>query len=152
MTKYLVVHGGPRVGITIEPPGVRFTHPFECWAIRSGRQVEFAYTKLHRILDRYHLGGSYDSFARYAFEYDELCALVAAHMGPSDDDRLQAALDESRRLAAYRPSRVDLWPLASLAPTALGAAVRIFGYALKFLVIMLVTPFVLSRFGRRDKW
>lgn len=65
----------------------RIKLPFESWALRTGPQVLFAHTKMHRILKNGYLMGSYEVGAQYAFTYDEMCAIMTKYIGPSDRER-----------------------------------------------------------------
>ncbi len=61
--------------------------PFEAWTLLTGKQVICVERRLHKLLERHHLSGSYEKGALYAFAYDELCAVLRDQLGPSDRDR-----------------------------------------------------------------
>lgn len=60
---------------------------FEAWTLLTGKQIICVERRLHKLLERHHMGGSYAQGALYAFEYAELCAILRDQLGPSDRDR-----------------------------------------------------------------
>lgn len=93
--KYIVVTpAGDLCKVHIVPEGRDMPTPFESWALRDGKQIVFATTKMHKILHSNHFAGSYDQGALYAYTYDEMCAIITANIGPSDRERYEAGLRE----------------------------------------------------------
>lgn len=93
---------------------------FEAWTLLTGKQVMCVERRLHRLLERHHLGGSYDKGALYAFEYGEMCAVLRDQLGPSDRERYLKLQQDVRTLRHGAPwqrmraaSHVS-WRLASL--------------------------------------
>ena len=74
------------------------TGEFEAWTLLTGKQIMCVERRLHKLLERHHLGGTYDQGALYAFEYGELCAVLRDQLGPSDRDRCMK-LQEVRPVA-----------------------------------------------------
>jgi hypothetical protein len=73
------------------PEGTDVTTPFESWALRDGKQILFATSKMHKTLQSHHFAGSYEQGAMYAYTYQEMCAIISAHLGPSDRERYEFA-------------------------------------------------------------
>lgn len=96
------------------------TGEFEAWSLRTGKQVLFVEKRLHRLLERHHVGGSYDQGAVYAFEYAEMCTVLREYLGPSDFERyvsLQQAAKASAHSVPWQRTRltgVVAWRLAGL--------------------------------------
>jgi hypothetical protein len=89
--KYVVVKpAGDLSKIFIMTEGAMITGPFESWALLDGKQVLFATTKMHKVLQSHHFAGSYEQGAMYAYTFTELCAIMSAHLGPSDRERYEA--------------------------------------------------------------
>jgi len=149
---YLVVHDKRgRVGITIEPEGKVYDHPIKVWAIASGKQVEFAHMRMHKVLDSYHLGGSYQSFAMYAMDFDELCAVIEHHMGPCDEDRYNALLAEQAAQAKMDKQfgSVKAHVATFFAIETGSLVIKVAWYACKFVLFCLVFPFVIHWFNKK---
>lgn len=149
-TEYLVVHDfGQFSGITIEGPGKVYPHPTQCWAIRTGPQVMVARSKLGKTLTHFHLGGRFQDTANYALSFDELSAVVRMQMGPSDSERYFEA--STRMLdapaSAHRPGLIA----AQVTSLSLLTVVKFVGLSAKFLMTMLIMPFVIMFFNKRGK-
>lgn len=94
--KYVVVRPANGLAkIYILEEGEQVATPFESWALRTGPQILFATTKMHKVLHSQHMLGSYETGAMYAYSYEELCAIIAGSLGPSDRQRYEAGLKES---------------------------------------------------------
>ena len=149
---YLVVHDKRgRIGITIEPAGKTYDYPIKVWAIANGKQVEFAHMRMHKLLASYHYGGSYQTFAMYALSFEELTAIVEAHMGPSDEDRYKALLEEEA--AAQTMDRqmgsVKAHVATFFAIQTGSFIVKFMWYASKFVLFCMVFPFVIHWFNKK---
>jgi len=76
---------------------------FEAWTLLTGKQIICVERRLHKLLERHHMGGSYDKGALYAFEYAELCAVLRDQLGPSDRDRYLKLQEDVRLLEHGAP-------------------------------------------------
>lgn len=93
--KYVVVRpAGDLCKVFIMEDGTDVTMPFESWALREGRQILFATTKMHKALQSHHFAGSYENGAMYAYTYEEMRAILSAQLGPSDRERYEQGLKE----------------------------------------------------------
>ena len=86
---------------------------FEAWTLLSGKQIMYVERRLHRLLERHHLGGTYDQGALYAFEYAELCAVLREQLGPSDRERYVKLLETRPTVHRAQRQRVRVWSYAS---------------------------------------
>jgi hypothetical protein len=145
--EYLVVHDlGSVSGLTIVKAGKTYNHPIESWAIRSGSQVMMARSKLGKLLDKQHLGGSFEGMAQYGLSYEELKAVVTHQMGPSDRERYMQAVQQTDQVL----SREDKVRLTAQVSTSIFETLFItLGHGIKFLAIMLIMPFIIMFFGKR---
>lgn len=96
------------------------TGEFEAWTLLTGKQILCVEKRLHKVLERHHLGGTYEQGALYAFEYSEMCAVLREHLGPSDRERYTQLKNVSesvvRRPTWLRPATVSrvLWRTAGV--------------------------------------
>jgi len=101
--RYVVVRpAGELSRIYIVDEGTAIQGPFESWALRDGKQILFATTKMHKVLQNQHFAGSYDKGAMYAYAYEDLCAVMTVNLGPSDRDRYEAGLKEDSQPVLIR--------------------------------------------------
>lgn len=146
MTEYLVVHKTAKYsGISIEPAGKVYDHPTECWAIRSGKQFLFARMKLPNLLDKFYFGGTYEKMAHYIISYQEMCAIVSDHMGPSDRKRYEMAL-----AAAEGRKTVDWVAVApALIQGTLSTITLILARGFRLLSVVILLPIALHWLNKR---
>lgn len=105
--KYVVARpAGDLSKIFILSEGADVPTPFESWALREGKQILFATTKMHKVLHSHHFAGSYEQGAMYAYTYVELCAILTAHLGPSDKARYEAGLKAQSQVTLIREPNV----------------------------------------------
>lgn len=86
--QYLVLHDkGPLSGISIEPGGKVYKHRIACWAIMSGKQMDYVHLQMGRHLNKYYMSGAYQQMALYALTFDELKLILSNRMGVDDEER-----------------------------------------------------------------
>lgn len=122
---------------------------FEAWTLRSGKQIICAERRLHKVLERHHLGGSFENGALYAFEYAEMCAVLRDQFGPSDQDRYE----ELKRPVPTGHPTVTWWERYKLAihvswKIAAFTAFVLFK-TLKTVVLFVIVGLVLAAIGKR---
>jgi hypothetical protein len=145
--EYLVAHElGDRSGVTIESAGKTYGHRTECWAIVSGKQFVFARTRFGRVMDKFHLGGSFERMANYAVSYEELCAVVEAYMGPSDRQRYELMTRTS-------PGTGAMWQglIMTITGNVLRTSLIVLGRGMRLLLVVIVVPFVLRFFNHMGR-
>jgi hypothetical protein len=147
VTEYLVLHKlGNMSGISVEPAGGTYEHPTECWALDTGKKVMYARRRIVGDLATFHLGGTFESRARYVMPYDELYAVLTERMGPCD--RVKYLLVRER--AAQTPY-VGLRSRGEFASRSADLLLFTVGKALKFLTIVLLFPFLIMWFNKRTR-
>jgi len=143
--EYLVVHDlGQLSGITIERAGRSRAHRIECWALDDGKRVVFARMQMWRLLRHYHVGGSYSDMAKYGLSYGELLRVVASRIGPCDRERYELTIR-----TAPRAESPGAWPLIETVATgALETLWVVFRGSVKFVLVVVLLPFVIMFFNR----
>lgn len=151
--KYIVVAPtGELSKVYIMADGAMVTQPFESWALRDGKQIVFATIKMHKVLQSHHFAGSYENGAMYAYTYDEMCAIISSHIGPSDRERYETGLKEESNKTLIKGSPVGIhlpkWQrIAYILWKALEFAVRISIKAFSVVIFLVILPFILKWFG-----
>lgn len=150
--KYVVVRpAGDLAKVFIIPDGVDVTLPFESWALRDGQQILFATTKMHKVLQSHHFSGSYESGALYAYTYEELCAIMRAHLGPSDEERYGAGLREQSNQTSIKD--IPLWHVSGWTRIAyilwkgFELTVKVSIKILTTIIFLVILPFIIKWFN-----
>ena len=121
---------------------------FEAWTLATGKQIVCVELLLHKLLERHHMGGSYDVGALYAFEYAEMCAVLRDRLGPSDRDRylqLKQMPAASKRGQSWSRTKVAAhlsWRLVEL-------AIYMVYKTVTTIVLFVVVAVILSVIGKR---
>lgn len=152
MTKY----------ITVQPKGPDFcvlrtatsedelAEPFESWALRSGQQILYVNNRMAGDLKAFHMTGSYDRGAMYAYSYDDMVAVLTSKLGPSDRARYEAALlAMTADKGAYREMSQSRHRTFHVVAGTGDLVLRVFVESSKFLLKMLLLPFFISWIGRK---
>lgn len=146
---FIVVHSkGQLTGVSIEPAGRAYPHPIKCWAMNDGRKVTFARTGMAKLLDKFHVGGTYDTMALYGLSFDEVCMMIRERVGPSDDELYEQAI-------AHRTSPKPKVEFGEGTVAAITVAtessmllMHVFMLGVKLVATMLLIPFILALFKR----
>lgn len=135
--------------ISIVEDGAQLDLPFESWALRDGKQILFATTKMHKVLQSQHFAGSYDKGAMYAYNYEEMCAVLSAHLGPCDRERYDASLKEQSQptlIEGNTPTDyLSKWPrIAYIVWKTLALLTKVSIKALNVLLFLVILPFIIK--------
>ena len=82
---------------------------FEAWTLLNGRQILAVERRLHKLLERQYIGGTYEQGALYALEYAEMCAVLRDQLGPSDRDRYLRLQQSTRPRVEWRAGWYAVW-------------------------------------------
>lgn len=126
-------------------PNALVTGEFEAWTLLTGRQVMCVERRLHKLLERHHLSGTYDQGALYAFDYGELCAVLRDQLGPSDRDRYRTLLETK---PVHRAPWLRLGVVAYAAMCVAGIAVFVIYKTLATLVFFGIVAALLNVFKK----
>lgn len=90
---------------------------FETWALNNGLRVLFVETALGRLLNKHHMGGSYESGALYGLSHTEMVDVLTSKMGECDRARYERLEQEVQAAKAQRDEvlRNSRFPLLRLA-------------------------------------
>jgi hypothetical protein len=148
--KYVVVKPfGDMSKISIVEEGTELTRPFESWALRDGKQILFATTKMHKVLQSQHFAGSYDKGAMYAYNYMEMCKVISAHLGPCDRERYEASLKEQSQpvlIEGNAPADyLGRWPrIAYILWKTFVLIIKVAIKSLNVLLFLVILPFIIK--------
>lgn len=150
--KYIVVHDKPgTAGVTIEPEGRLYKYQIKCWALNSGKRVEFGLRGLQSVLKQYYVSGRFETFAWYALSYDELCHIVRGRIGPSDDEVYYELINQPAPKRVKQP-----WLTEDRVVVGITAFTHIwmgllhaFLLMIKFMLNMLLLPMIISFFKKK---
>jgi hypothetical protein len=148
--KYVVARPFNRLcKIYIVEEGENVATPFESWALRDGKQILFATTKMHKVLQSQHIAGAYDKGAIYAFTYEELCEVLTSHLGPSDKSRYEIALKGSEEPAVIEANTpvdyLSKWPrIGYILWKTLVLIIKSAIKALNVLLFLVILPFIIK--------
>jgi hypothetical protein len=126
--------------------------PFESWALKNGKAIVWANVRMASLLKNSYVYGSFESKAVYTFTFDEMCAIVNSHVGPSDREAYELALQELSDVKRVEKSKplYDKWQrwwygsivASEVAWTLLTTVGKVVGMLLKLLLVPLVIAFV----------
>lgn len=146
---YLVLRpNGAQATISIVPEDTVLDLPYRGWALKTGKQILFANDQMHKVLESHYMMGAYTDRALYGYSYEELDAILVSKLGPSDEDRYKAAVSSIQQAkpsfnqSVGRVWQVGLWRLLEFLITT-------FCKGVKFLVVMLIIPFLISFISKR---
>lgn len=151
--KYVVVRPhGELSKVYIVSEGTDITMPFESWALRDGKQIVFATIKMHKALQSHHFAGSYDQGAMYAYTYEEMCAIMNSHLGPSDRERYEAGLKEGSNKTLITGNTVSKWPLIAYGLWKILVFIVLFSIkAFNTVVFLIILPLIIKIFNGFSK-
>jgi hypothetical protein len=147
--RYLVVlPKGTLCELLFAREGDRFDLPYECWAIRTGKQALFVNTRMAQLLKTWYVHGTFETRAVYALSAEEMALMLSDPLGPTDHDRYTATLASTETVRRHR--RVDGWWTA-LQWAVHGGQLAVFMIWLsaKWFGRMLFVLFILSWMGPR---
>jgi len=106
--------------LKIVPDGTMVDAECLIWALRDGNQVLNTYGKLIGQMKPFYLHGNLENGAVYVMEHEDLCKVVTAILGPSDQARaVQGHFDLQQAMSKRRAERSALRANA-IADTCLG--------------------------------
>lgn len=148
MNYIVVTPAGDLSKIYIVAEGHDMPAPFESWALRDGKQIVFATIKMHKILQNQHFAGSYEQGAMYAYTYEDMCAIITAHIGLSDRERYEAGLKEQSDQSLIKGIPADelsKWHrIAYILWKTLVLVIKIFIKSLNTVIFLIILPLILK--------
>lgn len=144
MTSHIVVQAKGQVSIIkIVPAGTNVAGIYESWILDTGKRILFVHNELHRRLKSFHLYGSFQVGAAYAFTYEETCALMREFLGQSDEDLYLS------ELTLYKNQKAIHNEIITDRAVVIGSGgLHIIGKILlltcRFILAMLLIPFLIS--------
>jgi hypothetical protein len=132
--------------ITIASEGAEFEPPFDEWALRTGDQILYANNRMANDLKMFYMHGSYQTGAAYLLSVEEMRAILTSKFGPNDFERYVAAKSATRvHRTETRWQRLHRWHFwGAIIVGVTGTVLLALLLSLKFLMIMMVLPFVIS--------
>jgi hypothetical protein len=151
---YIVAHDrGPLSGISIEPAGRVYEHPIKCWVLDDGKKVSFARMRMGKLLDKYHVGGNFDTVALYGLSFDELCHILREQIGVSDDERYYQLVESinnppkpKREPRLSTEDKIDVG--SSFVLEALAFTAHVFLLGIKLIATLVLMPLLAAFFKR----
>lgn len=111
--KHIVVRpsGKDLSSVSILDAAATVAHPFESWVLESGKSVVWANVRMANLLKNSYVYGSFQTKAVYTYTYEEMCAIVTSHIGPSDRETYEAAVANLQTLKDDRKRKpmYDKW-------------------------------------------
>jgi hypothetical protein len=136
--------------VTIVSEGSTFEDPMEEWALRTGEQILYVNNRMANDLKMFYMQGNYQTGAVHLIACEEMCAIMASRLGPSDRERYEMALLESKQgRAAHRANRHPHF--YHWFAGAVDVLMHLFKICVKFLSFVLILPFLVSWIRGRDK-
>lgn len=151
--KYLVVrphsHGLSAISI-VEGDDTMLDPPFESWALLSGRAILFANSRLPQMMKQFYVSGTFQGKALYTYSWDEVCAIVASQIGPSDRERYEQVQRSSKRISITHGLLVPHPPIGlTVLMESAWLVLFTIGKVLGLIVFVLILPFVIMMVNKR---
>lgn len=145
----LVPKGDHAVEVMLRSDQDEVKDPFESWALKEGKSVEFVTLQLAKMFKQFYLYGTFETKAAYGLCYDEMLAMLRNRLGPSDRDRYLELLQVRDEVQSKISSNKGKFPWAMFIEQSGLLLLRILFGAMKFVVVQVITLIVILFIARR---